>query len=76
MDRHEGGEPEAGGDYAAEKGLGFGRGLMAATGHQRLEAKFPGQAAEPDDGKFEGHFSLEGADAGSQGIHGAAFHLV
>ena len=70
MGRHEGGEPEAGGGDAADEGQGVGRGLVVAAGRRRLEAKFPGQPAEPDDGEFAGHFSLEGADAGSQGAQG------
>ena len=47
-----------------------GWGFTVAAGDQRLKAKFPGQPAEPDDGEFEDHFPLEGADAGSQGAQG------
>ena len=36
-----------------------------------MEAELPGQPAEPDDGKFLGQGSLEGADAGSEGTHKA-----
>ena len=34
-----------------------------------MEAKLPGQPAEPDDGKFQDQGSLEGSDAGSEGTH-------
>ena len=78
MDRHEGGEPEAGGDHPVEEGGGIRLGLTVAAGDQRLKAKFPGQPAEPDGGEFEDHFPLEGADAGSQGAQGIYrwVHLV
>ena len=71
VDRHEGWEPEAGGDYPMDEGMGLGRRLAAGADRQRLEAELPGQPAEPDDGKFQGQGSLEGADAGSEGRHKA-----
>ena len=70
MDRHEGGEPEAGGGYPADEGMGPGRGLAVGAGRRRLEAMLLGQPAEPEGGQFAGEFSLEGADAGSQGAQG------
>ena len=70
MDRHEGGEPEAGGGYPADEGMGLGRRLAVGLGHGRLEAMLLGQPAEPEEGEFGGQFSLEGADAGSQGALG------
>ena len=70
MDRHEGGEPEAGGGYPADEGMGLGRGLAVGAGRGRLEAMLLGQLAEPEEGEFGGQFSLEGADAGSQGALG------
>ena len=70
MDRHEGGEPEAGGGYLSDEGMGLGRGLAVGAGRGRLEAMLPGQPAEPEEGELGGQFSLEGADAGSQGAQG------
>ena len=69
VDRHEGREPEAGGDHPLDKGMGLGWRLAIGADHRRLEAELPGQPAEPDDGKFLGHGSLEGTDAGSEGTH-------
>ena len=69
MDRHEGGEPETGGDHPLDKGMGFGLGLAVGASNQRLEATFLAQPAEPEDGKFEGHFSLEGG----HGLSGRTF---
>ena len=70
MDRHEGGEPEAVGSYPADEHMGPGRGLTVGSGLRRLEAMLLGQPAEPEGGQFAGEFSLEGADAGSQGAQG------
>ena len=50
--------------------MGLGLGLAVAYGDSALEGKFIGQAAEPDDGEFAGHFAAEGVDAGSEGVHG------
>ena len=70
MDCHEGGEPEAGGDYPADERMGLGRGLAVGAGRRGLEAMLPGQPAEPEEGELGGQFPLEGADAGSQGAQG------
>ena len=70
MDRHEGGEPEAGGGYPPDERMGLGRGLAVGAGRRRLEAMLPGQPAEPEEGELGGQFSLEGADTGSQGAQG------
>ena len=70
MDRHEGGEPEAGGGYPADERMGPGRGLAVGAGRGRLEAMLFGQPAEPEGGQFAGEFALEGADTGSQGAQG------
>ena len=47
-----------------------GGGWQSAWADGRLEAMLLGQPAEPEDGEFGGQFSLEGADAGSQGAQG------
>ena len=64
------GEPEAGGGYPADERMGLGRRLAVGLGHGRLEAMLVGQPAEPEVGELGGQFSLEGADAGSQGAQG------
>ena len=69
MDRHEGGEPEAGGGYPADEGMGLWRGLAVGAGRRRLEAMLLGQQAEPEEGELRGQFPLEGADAGSEVMH-------
>ena len=48
----------------------LGRGLAVGAGRRRLEAMLLGQPAEPEEGELGGQFSLEGADAGSQGAQG------
>ncbi len=70
MDRHEGREPEAGGGYPADEGMGLGRRLAVGASCGGLEAMLPGQPAEPEEGELAGQFSLEGADADSQGAQG------
>ena len=70
MDRHEGGEPEARRRLPADEGMGLRRGLAVGAGRRRLEAMLLGQPAEPEEGELGGQFSLEGADAGSQGAQG------
>ena len=67
--RHEGWEPEAGGGHPLDKGMGLGRWLAVGLDHRRFDAELFGQPAEPDDGKFRGQDSLEGADAGLEGTH-------
>ena len=69
VDPHEGWEPEAGFDYPESDGTGLGQGFMVGEGDEPLEAKFSNQPSKPDDGQFQGHFSLEGADAGSYFSH-------
>ena len=69
MRRHEGGEPESGVDHPADEGMGLGGGLATGLGYGRLDAKFLGQRAEPDNGECEGHFTAEGIDAMSQVVH-------
>ena len=73
VDRREGGEAEAGIDHPEAEGLGLGQGFLVGEGDVPLEAKFADQPAEADDGDFLGHFSLEGADAGSQFSHNGTF---
>ena len=51
------------------KEMGFGQGPGAGEGRVPLVAKFPGQRAEPDDGKGAGHFAAQGVDATSQVVH-------
>ena len=69
VDPHEGREPEAGFDYPEAEGTGLGQGFMVGEGDEPLEAKFSNQPSKSDDGQFQGHFSLQGADAGSQFSH-------
>ena len=73
MHRHEGGEPESGRDYAADKGVGIGQGPVFGEGYGPLEAKFLNQGAEPDNGDVESHFTAEGVDARSQVVHRREF---
>ena len=67
--RHEGWEPEAGGGHSLDEDMGLGRRLAAGLAHRRFDAELFGQPAEPDDGKFLGQDSLEGADSGLEGTH-------
>ena len=55
-----------------------GGGWRSARACGRLAAMLLGQPAEPEGGQFAGEFSLEGADAGSQGAQGIhmGFHLM
>ena len=83
MDRHECGEPESGVGNAQDKGMGLGRGLAVGDGYGPLEAKFPGQPGEPDNGYFAGKSSEERIDAPSEtsefvhvGDHLGEFSLV
>ena len=69
MDRHEGWEPEAGGGHPLDKDMGQWRRLAAGLVHRRFGAELFGQPAEPDDGKFLGQNSLQGADSGLEGTH-------
>ena len=76
MDRHEGWEPEAGGSHPLDKGMGLGRWLAVGAGHRRLAAILFGQPAEPDNGKFFGQDSLEGADSGLEGTHKTITYFI
>ena len=78
VDCHEGGEPEAGGGYPADEGMGLGRGLAVGAGRGRLEAMLFGQPAKPEEGDLGGQFSLEGAGRGLSGNSGCTYgvHLV
>ena len=67
--RHEGWEPEASGSHPLDEGMGVERWLTAGADHRRFDAKLFGQPTEPDDGKFLGQGSLEGADSGSEVTH-------
>ena len=69
VDLHEGGQPEAGPDHPEPEGTGLGQGFTVGEGDEPLETKFPDQPAKPDDGQFQGHFFLNGTDAGSQFSH-------
>ena len=75
VDSHEGREPEAGFDYPEAEGTGIGQRFTIGEGYEPLKAKFPDQPAKSDYGEFQGHFSLEGADAGSQFSH-LCIHLA
>ncbi len=50
VDRHEGGEPEAGLDYPKAEGTRLGQGFVVGEGNEPLEAKFSNQRAKPNDG--------------------------
>ena len=47
-----------------------GGGWRIGAGRRRLAAMLFGQPAEPEEGELGGQFSLEGADAGSEGAQG------
>ena len=69
VDGRESREPEAGIDHPEAEGLRLGQGLAVGEGDEPLKTKFADQPVKPDDGDFLGHFSLKGADAGSEFSH-------
>ena len=52
-----------------DEDMGVRRRFAVGLAHRRFDAELCGKPAEPDDGKFLGQNSLQGADSGLEGTH-------